>query len=89
MRAGLGRLLRRGSPPFEALAGALETALATRLLCAPGPAPDAATAAALARAGAGALAKDVGALGERVARIAAVAENVFGPLVEHVVEGLL
>ena len=40
-------------------------------------------------AGAGALAKDVGALGERVARIAAVAENVFGPLVEHVVEGLL
>ena len=89
MRSGLGRLLRRGSPPFEALAGALETALAARLLRPPGASADAAAAAALARAGAGALAKDVEALAERVGRIAAVAESVFGSLVEHVVEGLL
>ena len=54
-----------------------------------GRASDAAAAAALARAGAGALAKDVEALAERVGRIAAVAESVFGSLVEHVVEGLL
>ena len=89
MRAGLGRLLRRGSPPFEALSGALETALAARLLCAPGAASDNAAAAALARAGAGALAGDVDALSERVAGVASVSESVFGPLVEHVVEGLL
>ena len=74
---------------FEALAGALEAALATRLLCAPGPASDAAAAAALARAGAGALARDVEALAKRVAGVAAIVESVFGPLVEHVVGGLL
>jgi len=89
MRAGLGRLLRRGSPPFEALSNSLETALAARLLCAPGPAAEAAAAAALARAGAGALAKDVEALSKRVAGVAAISESVFGPVLEHVVEGLL
>ena len=96
MRAGLGRLLRRGSAPFEALSGALEAALAARLLCgggggsdSPSASADAAAAAALARAGAGALAGDVDALAARVARVAAVCESVFGSLVEHVVEGLL
>ena len=82
MQAGLYRLLRRDGAPFKALSGAVEAALAARLLLAPGKSADGAVRAALARAGAGDwLAGDVDALAAELASIVAVSEAVHGAAV--------